>query len=324
MTATESHVMVGRRNIYGFGTAIPEGTTAHEAMGIAKMANWKVRTDPLYVHVIGPDGVTPFRVPGGQGIVRDDPFNPGSVNVLGTAGKNYKASQNEALADLMQDVLDNSSAQCETAISINGGRRVMLQLRLDDMLIGGERIGGYLVGSNAHTGSESMKLFTTSRRFACENMFSPALKGAKSVYRIRHTGKSDQRIAEIRATLDLSFAYFEKLGEAIERMANTGFTDTQFRILMQREFGAPKGATQAVKDNAAKRQAEFTGLWNNSPTIGEVRNTRWAAYNVFTEWADHFSKVNAKGGNVPLVRAEKALNGGFDVLKQSMWNRLAV
>ena len=322
---TESHVMTGRRSVFGFGTTVPEGTSLEDAMRAAKLLNWNVRTDPLYVHTLGMDGFTPVRVPGGQGIVRDNPEHPGQIDVLGVAGKNYKASQNETLADLMKDVLDNSAAQPEAVLSINGGRRVLLQLRLGhDILIGGDRTNAFLVGSQAHTGNESMKLFVMGERMDCANMFAPALRGAKSVYRIRHTAKSPQRIGEIRAALDLSFAYFDKLADAIERMASTEYTDAQFRALVRREFAPPKGATERMVANAEQRQAEYIGLWNSSRTLDGIRNTRWGAYNVFTEWADHYSRVNPGNRDTGLVRAEKVLSGGFDTLKQHMWDKLAV
>ena len=321
---SDTHIMVGRPSVFASG-AVPEGSTIEQAMQAANLLNWNVRTAPMFVHVPGAEGGTQVRAPFKQGIVRDNPYDTGRIDVLGDAGKSYKASQNEELAALMQDVVDNSAAQPEAALSINGGRRVLLQLRLGtDILVGGDATQAYLVGSQAHTGSESMKLFVMGQRMACANMFAPALRGAKSVYRIRHTEQSDRRIAEIRATLDLSFAYFEDLGAAIARMANETYTDAQFRALVRREFGARKGATEREQRNAEARQAEFIGLWNGSQTLTGIKGTRWGAYNVFTEWADHFSRVNAKGKDKELVRAEKVLSGGFDVMKQTMWNKLYV
>lgn len=325
MTAHESYVGVGRASIYGFGTPVPEGSTAFQALKVGKLDKWNVRTDQLYVHVIGPDGVTPVQVPGGKGIVRDNPFHPGKIDVLGTAGKNYEAHQNEELAVIAQDVLDNSEAEVETAISVNGGRRVILQLRLgQDILVGGDRTDCYLVASTGHTGSEAIRLFLSAVRFNCANQFAPALKGAKSVYRIRHSGKTTERIADIRRALDLSFAYVGTLQGEIERLANSPFSEVQFRAFAKRLHPVAPDATDLVKRNAESRWAEWFHRFTQSDTIVGVEGTRWAAFNAITEWADHFSKVNAAGRDADFVRSEKALLGGFDALKQEAWDKLLV
>ncbi|MGI8335236.1 DUF932 domain-containing protein [Actinomadura scrupuli] len=55
-------------------------------------------------------------------------------------------------------------------------------------------------------------------------------------------------------------------------------------------------------------------LFSTAPDLGNIRGTRWAAYNAVTAMLDHHSKVTGKR-DPDLVRAERALTDDHPTAK---------
>lgn len=82
-----------------------------------------------------------------------------------------------------------------------GGRKIWMLARLpQEYIIAGERITPYLVFSNTHDGSGSVKVAITPVRVVCNNTLNLALEKAKRSFSMVHTGDIREKMKKATAT----------------------------------------------------------------------------------------------------------------------------
>src|SRR5687768_9878701 len=96
------------------GQVLPGGMTAQQALDAAHLSGWNVRKLPLLI--TGEDETVDdaIEVPDKYATVRTNPIT-GKVEYLGVVGTDFTPIQNEAHADLMNALVDESGAHFETA-----------------------------------------------------------------------------------------------------------------------------------------------------------------------------------------------------------------
>lgn len=284
-----------------------EGTfTAEEAMEKGKLAGWNVRKVPAFA--IDEKG-RKIEKPGMYDILRDTP--EGGVSVLSryNVGASFQAVQNEAHADFLNALVEESGANFEMAGSGDGGRKVFLSMKLPGHInVGGvDPVGNSLMSINAHDGSMSFTLAVMPVRYACSNVINCMFEGQSGLIRIRHTsGAHKQMVAKAREALDISFKYLDVFQEQAERLINTTMTQSAFEEIIEREFGLENDeASSASITRAEKKVNEIVELFADAQTQDGIRGTAWAGFNAMTEWADHLSPT--RGDDKELSRANKAV-----------------
>ena len=305
------------------GTVLPGTFTAAEAMDYAHLGGWNVRKEPLTTApILSADGVDVIEVPDFFATVRTNPVT-GRPNVLGVVGSSYTPVQNEAHADVLNAVVDQSGADFETAGSLRGGRQVFMSMKLPDtMLIGGvDPIDLYLIALNSHDGSSAFRLLVSPVRVVCANTQAAALRNARSSFSIRHTAGATGRIAQARQALDLTFAYAQAFQAEADRMIEQTITDEQFAAVIGQVW--PTEATSKRTHAADDRLRELRKLRRASLTISEtIRPTRWGAYQAITEYVDFVSPMRSRSAGQD-QRAERAVTGTGPVAKAKAFELIA-
>lgn len=323
----QAAVVVAREDAWHrLGTTLPDAFTAEEAMEFAHLGGWNVRKVPLIAREVTEDGVTEVEVPDKFGVVRDSPWEPGQVDALGVVGPGYTPIQNEDHAALLNALVDESGAHFETAGSLRGGREVFLSIKFpDSMLVGGvDAVDKYIVALNGHNGESAFKFLITDVRVLCANTQAAALANNIGSFTIRHTSGAYAALDAARSALDMTFKWNDEFNVEAERMIQTSMTQTEFRALIEAEYREPD-ASDKVKANETAFLDELEALFVNSPYMAAIRDTRWAAYQTFTEYADFFADVRAGDRDEQLVRAEKAVSaGGWETFKQDAFDLFRV
>lgn len=302
------------------GTVLDDTFTAEQAMTHAKLGGWDVRKTPLTTSIERPDQ-KPLNVPvpGKFATVRTNPVT-GTPDVLGVVGDWWTPIQNEEHCELLNTLVSESGAHFETAGSLRDGREVFLTMKLPKtMRVGGiDAVDTYIAALNSHDGMSAFRLLVTPVRIVCANTQAAALRGARSVFNIRHTSSASQSIALAREALGLTFKFLEDFEAEAEKMINATMRDVDFTNKV-RKLMPYKAERAGVEQGArAKRQYDekivmLRDLFTNSPTNVDIRGTRWAGYQAVTEYLDHFSPVAAgKGADkygvaASDMRAEKTL-----------------
>lgn len=289
------------------GTTLPYQFTAEEAMNYGKLGGWDTRKVPIVARV---DDFTELEVPGKFSVVRDSPFVPGQVDVIGpVVGPQYTVMQNEELAGLLNTLVDESGAIFETAGAIAGGSKVFMTMKLPEGIeVGGvDRVDNYLAAVTSHDGTLPTVLMVTPIRIVCQNTMNVALQDARSTFRVRHTlGSTTRIVQQAREALGVTFKYLEAFEREAEMLVNTPMSQGEFDQLIAAAYGPGEDANAAAETRAYNRLDAMSQLFNDADTHAEVRGTAWAGLNALTEWYDHHTPT--RGGDLAEdVRATRAI-----------------
>lgn len=320
---TVSYVGAREDAWHHLGVTLPGRFTAEQAMAYGNLGGWNVRKTP--VSTILEDGRY-LPVPGRYATVRDNPLIPGQVDVLGSVGGSYTVIQNEAHADFLNALVDESGAHFETAGAIDGGRKVFVTMKVPTHInVGGvDRVESYIAAVNSHDGSTAFQVMVTPVRIVCQNTLNLALGNHSHSFRMAHrSGAANARVVQVaRQALDLTFGYLDEFQAEAERLINTTMTQVTFEQMVQKAFGAPEDAAAQAITRAENKIAEMERLFADSVTHEGLRETAWAGLNALTEWADHYSP--ARGDSKSEVRAARALldpafkNRAFALVKETV------
>lgn len=298
------------------GTDAKGAMTAQQALELAHLDGWDVRKAPAYAKVsTGPDD-DDFEfvpIPNKWGVVRNNPFERSQIDGLGVVGRLYDPVQNEDQVGLLDTLVDESGAHFETAGSLDDGRRVFVSMKLPDSMM-------FLIALDSKDGSTSFQFIVSPVRPVCSNTVAAALAQAKSRFRARHTtGSARAHVLEARRILGLTFQYTDALNVGLEKLVGQEYSDQQFQRLTASLYPTPKGvepdSPKAV--NQAAHRDSLRSIWDDSPTLTNIRGTRWGAYNAVTEYVDHYNPMRgAKGRDPKVSRALQVVNGMADAVKE--------
>ena len=188
------------------------------------------------------------------------------------------------------------------------------------MLIGGvDAIDLYLIAWNTHDGSSSFNVLVTPIRVVCQNTLTMAIRKAKSAYTMRHTPGVNGKIQAARETLKLTWKYTESFSELAENLISQKMTDKEFKSLVEAVFPIDETETGRATTLAQNARGIVNGLWK-APTQANIANTKWAAYNAFTEYADWAKPI--RGAEPDTARAIRIVTGSGDRFKNKVLNLL--
>lgn len=277
-----------------------------DALDQAGLSNWNVRSETLTTK-------SGIQVPKRYATVRDSDAGPA---LLGIVGGRYSIVQNEEAFLPVQDILDSSDLDFETAGMLDNGRQVFLSLHLPEgILIGGQDLHeARLLATTSHDGSLAVKFSVVIGRFACFNALRPMLRDAKSSWSIRHTAQANYKIDQARDSLDLTFAYVDEFSKQMEKFLDESFSDTKFERVLDKMIPVNDGQSEGRVAAAMQRQATAFNLFDIAETNEFGRGTKYAAYNALTEYADWH--LTLRGADpTGMKRAERGLNDDSVVAK---------
>lgn len=288
------------------GPALPDATTAAEALKFGRLAGWNVRKVPAQVAVGGKTLMIPNRF----ATVRDNPLVDNQVDVLGDVGKGYQVLQNECYEPLLDTLADESGATFATAGELDGGSKAFITMRMPGHAkVGGvDKVDNYLAVLASHDGSVSTQVMVTPVRLAGQGTLNLAFKKASHKFTLRHTvGAHRAMVLQAQEALEFMFNYLDGFQEQADQLANTKLTQAKFEQLIERNFGAPKGAPAGTVTRTQNKLDHMAEMFSDSFAQQGVGGTAWAGLNALTEWHDHYSPVRPGDGDPGEVRSRKAL-----------------
>ena len=259
---------------HGLGTRVEEAPCSADALYLAGL-NWQVIQEPICTDA----GET---ILGYKANVRDS-----DRKVLGVVTDRYKIIQNhEAFA--FTDTLLGNGVRYETAGSLQEGKRVWILARLPhEYIISGERISPYLVFSNTHDGSGSVKVALTPVRVICNNTLNLALDTASRSWSMIHTGNIKDKIQEAADTLFMAEKYMDSLGMEFENLRRQKVTDTQLKEYIGMLLPMEKDATPIQSKNTLKQREDLQRRYYDAPDLQKVGNNAYRFLNAVSDFATH-------------------------------------
>lgn len=274
----ESLAYVGPEPWHGLGKKIPEGKrlTVHEAI-VASGLDWKVDLRPVFSEDRQ-----------GQRLTIADQYAVcrGTDNkVLGIVGPDYVPLQNRDAFQWFQPFLDSGDATIETAGSIKKGKQVwvLAKIRAGEMTVGdADEIANYILLSNSHDGSISVKVGCTPIRVVCSNTLSMAHESkASKLLKVRHTGRLLENLESIREIIDLAnrefYATVDQYRNLIKRRIDMSDLQRYIKIV----FSLPD-------KRGAELVPNIVHLFDHGRGSDMAGRTYWGAYNAVNEYLNYF------------------------------------
>lgn len=259
---------------HGLGTVVKEAPASEEALRLAGL-DWNVIQEPIY---------TPFRekIDGFKANVRDS-----DRKVLGVVSDRYKVVQNVEAFSFTDELL-GQGVRYETAGSLSDGKRVWLLARLPrEYIIAGERISPYLVFSNTHDGSGSVKVAVTPIRVVCNNTLNLALSTAQRSFSMIHTGNIGDKIQEAKDTLFMAESYMDQLGSEFETLRRQKLTDRQVQEYIDILLPMEKNPTKMQEKNVIRLRNELGRRYYDAPDLQDVGKNAYRFINAVSDFATH-------------------------------------
>lgn len=240
----ETMFSVREKPWHGLGTVVMEAPASAEALRLAGL-DWNVVQEPIYTDFNEP-------IEGYKANVRDL-----DRKVLGVASDRYKVVQNTDAFSFTDELL-GKGVRYETAGSLQEGKKVWLLARLPrEYIIAGERISPYLVFSNTHDGSGSVKVAITPVRVVCNNTLNLALNTAKRSFSMIHTGNIQDKIQEAKDMLFMAEEYMDCLSIEFEQLRRQKITDGQVKEYIELLLPMEKEPTDIQRKNIIRLRKDM-------------------------------------------------------------------
>ena len=279
----ETMFSVREKPWHGLGTIVEEAPASAEALRLAGL-DWEVVQEPIYTAFGG-------RVDSYKANVRST-----DRRVLGVVSDRYKVVQNiEAFS--FTDELLGKGVRYETAGSLQEGKKIWLLARLPrEYIIAGERISPYLIFSNTHDGSGSVKVAVTPVRVVCNNTLNLALSTASRSFSMMHTGNIQGKIQEARETLFMAEKYMDSLGidmarsevaYSVEQLRRQKVTDEQVKEYVELLLPMEKEPTPIQSKNILRLRSDMMKRYYDAPDLKGIGNNAYRFINAVSDFATH-------------------------------------
>jgi phage/plasmid-like protein (TIGR03299 family) len=296
---------------HGLGTRLDEPATAEEAIEAAGL-DYQVQLQSL---VTG-EGIP---VPTRKAVIRTD-----TNDVLGVVGNSYQPVQNHQCFGFLDAVVADGQLRYHTAGALGLGEKVWMlaklpgEIRIKDSEDVTEQ---FLLLSNSHNGSSSLRVFFTPIRVVCANTLGMAeRRGRHQGVSVIHKGDLAAKVGEAQEILGLAKRFYDDVEERINQLAD----HYPSRRQLENYFKALYPDSDEMKSRRAQnvRSKLFKlfeyGMGQNIP---ETRLTTWSAFNAVTEYVDHHRSTR---GRTVAQRAGQRLNsawfGSGAQLKARAWD----
>jgi phage/plasmid-like protein (TIGR03299 family) len=222
-----------------------------------------------------------------------------SKQTLGIVGQKYSILQNIEAFSVFEGLFNEGSLSYEVAGQTGEGRRVWILARLrgeNSPVTDKDEVGKYVVLSNSHDGSSTVKIYISPFRFVCSNALARSYYESGKTndgFSISHTKNVLKRIEQARDSLGAIKREYENLERKWAKMA-------ELKLPKETIFSYVKSVFPDAEDakNTKRKQILRTHIHHNLQSgrgsdLG-LQNTLWGAYNAITEYVTH-EMSNRKG-----------------------------
>lgn len=270
----ESMFYVREAPWHGLGKRVEQALNSQEALKQAEL-DWTVIQSPIQTNA-------QMEIPGYKANIRAT-----DQRVLGVVTDRYKIVQNhEAFA--FTDGLLGEGVKYETAGSLQNGKKVWLLARLpEDLIILGDNVSPYLVFSNSHDGSGSIKVAMTPIRVVCQNTLNLALNNAQRIWTTIHKGDIKTKLEEAKKTLLLAEFYMDKLGKEAERLSKIKLPDHKATKYIDMLIPMPDDPSKLQERNIHHLRGDMKLRYFEAPDLDHVGKNAYRFINAVSDFATH-------------------------------------
>jgi phage/plasmid-like protein (TIGR03299 family) len=264
---------------------VVEGTLNSADAIKAAGLDWTVGTEPLFTS----DMVEV------KGYVRT--FRQDTRETLGVVTDAYEVVQNVEAFDFMDGLAADGIMKYETAMSLRGGRVVVLLAVMPVVyeIVQGDAIKPYILFATGHDGARGVSVLPTATRVVCANTLRAAEQGqARKTLSMRHTASIKDRLIQAQRLITTAGKTFEANIAAARQMVGRQITDAKFYEYVGKLWPKPAAdAGERTKNNYSRtlKVLEANYFRDAKQQIAGIARTPWAAYNAVSQQIDHPHKT---------------------------------
>lgn len=296
----ESMFFLGATPWHRLGTKIERALNVSEALKESG-CDWNVRKIPLVtVPYTIPDG----SVFGGQVVDSHAIIRETDGSVLGVVGPRWEPLQNSEAFNFFNPFVESGACSFETAGSLCLGKKVWILAKLNSansVVTPGDEVAKYLLLSNAHDGSQAIRVGYTPVRVVCANTLAMAQKSeASQLIRVYHTKSAPVTMDLVQKAINTANQDFEANAELFRKLANSDCNQDDLRKYVHLVFYAKENLetmTDRQKANLSDLQDKLIQNFESGIGSEMSKGTWWGAYNSLTEYFTHdksFGEDNRK------------------------------
>ena len=237
--------------------------------------NWSVRTE----NVISESGIL---IPEYKTIIRND-----TNKSLGIRGKDYGVFQNSELMELLDRVSARSGLHIHTGGSFDGGAKVWVQLKSNDLKIGNDTVKGFLTGINSFDGSTSLAFGPSNITMSCTNKFFSTFRNMET--KIRHTKNIIVRVEDLMKELDKTMEEEKVMFQHIIHLSETSIGKYDIDNTLRTLFNLKDGVDLKDEENVSSiTRSRLSSL--SVDMAGEIKDkgkNLWGLFSGVTKYTTH-------------------------------------
>ncbi len=231
--------------------------------------------------------------------------------LLGIVGVDYAICQDRELAEFTDTLAQSGKVTIESAGSIRGGKRVWFLAKGEAFTIGDkDTIWPYLLVSNAHDGTQAIRVTPTTVRVVCSNTLHMVIprddmseRPETAAITIRHSGKIAEKMEEAKRALAYYGETLKRNREMFEAMQAKKVDNAHIMQLFANTYAANWEVATAEEltstDGEVKRTAEnrfarmekaskvFLARYEAEKESLKLGDSLWAAFNAMTGFVQH-------------------------------------
>lgn len=234
--------------------------------------------------------------------VRDD-----NNSVLGVVGKDYCVLDNIEGFEFINEIINGNDTMFESAGSWDKGRRAFIVAKTKSLYICGDEFTPYILFTNSHDGSGSIKVMFTPIRVLCSNTIILAEEKAQMKISIRHSKNAKDRLKIAQEVLTANSNYIEKLKKNAEIMNSVDLPKEEFIRLIGIMTGVEKDDLTNIKRQRAEQTLNEIKERYNAQDLQRFNETVWRAVQCISDWECHRQVLRET--NNPEIQLYRVMSG---------------
>lgn len=221
-------------------------------------------------------------------------FNTATGECINTCKEGYHVSQN---ADIVEMVLKGikgygSKLSVSKAGSINGGRRVFMQLEIEgDGKVGDDIVKRYITIIDSNDGSTGLSVGIGDLTMSCQNQFFRFYKEGDAKF--RHTATLSQKILTIPKLISTALDESMKQIDRYRRFVSTSVSRNLANNMVKHVLGYDRVISSP--DVIAKLTTKSVGIMDSlyshiEHEMNEKGDNLWGLHSGVTSWTTHDKK----------------------------------
>jgi len=222
-------------------------------------------------------------------------INTSTNEVINTCKEGYTVSQNAEVVEMVLKGMEKfgSKLTVSKAGSINGGRRVYMQLAIEgDSKVGDDLIKRYVTVIDSNDGSTGLSVGIGDLTMSCINQFFRFYKEGNAKF--RHTATLNEKIKSIPSLIETALDESLRQVERYRRFVSTPVSQMLANQMVKHVLGYDRVITSTAELSKLTQKSIniMDGLYSHiEKEMGQKGENMWGLHSGITSWTTHERKA---------------------------------